>query len=71
MRKSPTFDFWDPDLFLDDDGRLYFYWGCSNVTPFGGVELDRETMKPKTERSRAAFLETPSIRGKERFGETI
>lgn len=39
-----TFDFWDPDLFLDDNGRLYFYWGCSNVTPIWGVELDPETM---------------------------
>lgn len=40
-----TFDFWDPNLFLDDDGRLYFYWGCSNATPIYGVELERETMK--------------------------
>lgn len=31
---------WDPDLFLDDDGRLYLYWGCSNVNPLYGVELD-------------------------------
>lgn len=40
-----SFDFWDPNLFLDDDGRLYFYWGCSNMTPIYGVELDRVTMK--------------------------
>lgn len=31
-----AFDFWDPNLFLDDDGRLYFYWGCSNMTPIWG-----------------------------------
>lgn len=31
-----TFDFWDPNLFLDDDGKLYFYWGCNNVTPIWG-----------------------------------
>src|SRR5512147_1727280 len=30
----------DPDLFVDDDGRLYFYYGCSNVNPIYGVELD-------------------------------
>lgn len=30
----------DPDLFLDDDGRVYFYYGCSNVDPIMGVELD-------------------------------
>ena len=37
------------ELFLDDDGRLYFYWGCSNVEPIYGVELDPETMRPLTE----------------------
>lgn len=41
-----TFDFWDPNLFCDDDGRLYFYWGCSNATPVWGVELDPQTMLP-------------------------
>ena len=40
-----TFDFWDPNLFADGDGRLYFYWGCSNMTPIWGVELDPNTMK--------------------------
>src|SRR5687768_17944449 len=28
----------DPDLFVDDDGRLFFYYGCSNVNPIYGVE---------------------------------
>lgn len=45
-----TFDFWDPNLFVDDDGKIYFYWGCSNITPIWGVELEPETMLPKTER---------------------
>ncbi len=31
---------WDPDLFLDDDKRLYLYWGCSNKNPIYGVEID-------------------------------
>jgi len=35
----------DPDLFLDDDGRLYFYWGCSDVNPIYGVELDPYSFK--------------------------
>ena len=26
-----TFAFWDPNLFQDDDGRVYFYWGCSSM----------------------------------------
>ena len=41
-----SFPFWDPNLFIDDDGRVYFYWGCSNTTPIWGVELDPETMQP-------------------------
>lgn len=40
-----TFDFWDPNLFLDDDGKIYFYWGCSNMTPIWGVELNPATME--------------------------
>ena len=35
----------DPALFLDDDGRLYFYYGTSNRAPIYGVELDRKTFK--------------------------
>jgi hypothetical protein len=36
----------DPDLFLDDDGRLYFYYGCSNINPLYAVELDSKTFNP-------------------------
>jgi xylan 1,4-beta-xylosidase len=31
---------WDPAFFLDDDNRLYLYWGCSNQNPIYGVEID-------------------------------
>jgi xylan 1,4-beta-xylosidase len=31
---------WDPNFFVDDDRRLYFYWGCSPNDPIRGVELD-------------------------------
>lgn len=41
-----TFTFWDPSLFQDDDGRVYFYWGCSDKKPIQGVELDRATFRP-------------------------
>lgn len=34
---------WDPAFFLDDDQRLYLYWGCSNEEPIYGVELDTES----------------------------
>lgn len=47
-RITGSFDFWDPNLFCDDDGRVYFYYGCSNATPIWGVELDPITMKPKS-----------------------
>lgn len=30
----------DPALFLDDDKRLFFYWGCSDKDPVYGIELD-------------------------------
>lgn len=36
----------DPDLFVDDDGRLFFYYGCSNVNPLYAVELDNKTFNP-------------------------
>ena len=38
-----TFNFFDPNLFQDDDGRLYLYSGCGNKNPITGVELDRAT----------------------------
>lgn len=41
-----TFPFWDPNLFEDENGRVYFYWGCSNQTPIYGVELNPGDMKP-------------------------
>lgn len=63
-----TFDFWDPNLFLDDDGKLYFYWGCNNVTPIWGVELEPETMVPKTERKELIYGQPEKI-GYERVGE--
>lgn len=46
---SAPFPFWDPDLFEDEDGRVYFYWGCTNTDPIYGVEMDRETMLPKSD----------------------
>jgi len=63
-----TFPFWDPNLFVDDDGRVYFYWGCSNVTPIYGVELDPETMTPIGEPVPLIFS-NPTVIGYERNGE--
>jgi len=30
----------DPDLFCDDDGRVYLYWGCSDKDPIKVQEVD-------------------------------
>ena len=63
-----SFPFWDPNVFADDDGRVYFYWGCSNETPIWGVELDPETMLPAGEK--VAVVEGhPYEIGYERIGE--
>lgn len=63
-----TFPFWDPNLFVDDDGRMYFYWGCSNQTPIWGVELAPETMKPLTEKKELIWGDAWT-KGYERSGE--
>ncbi len=47
---SAPFAFWDPDLFFDDDGRAYLYWGCGNIEPLWCIELDPEKMTPIGER---------------------
>ncbi len=39
----------DANLFVDDDGRLYMYFGWSQIMPFQVVELDKETFKEKGE----------------------
>ena len=49
-----AFGFWDPNLFCDDDGRCYFYWGSSGSQPICGIELDQETMQPIGEKHRFA-----------------
>jgi xylan 1,4-beta-xylosidase len=33
-------DYGDADMFIDDDGRFYMYWGWSQVLPVQVVELD-------------------------------
>lgn len=62
-----SFPFWDPNLFMDDDGRVYFYWGCATETPIYGVEMDRETMRPIGERHELIFGD-PWTKGFERVG---
>lgn len=59
---------WDPAFFLDDDGRLYCYYGSSNLYPLYGVEVDRKTFKPIGKTQELLYLE-PERWGWHRFGE--
>jgi len=61
-------EFWDPALFLDDDGRMYLYDGCSNLDPLYGVELDPKTMLPLSEKH-VMFDSHIECRGYERIGD--
>ncbi len=63
-----TFPFWDPNMFVDEDERVYFYWGCTNTAPVYGVELDPETMNPIGEKKELIFG-NPWTKGFERIGE--
>ncbi|MDD4969386.1 MAG: family 43 glycosylhydrolase [Paludibacter sp.] len=58
----------DPDLFLDDDGRLFLYYGCSDVNPIYGVELDKKTLNP-IGKSVELFYSNTKEHGWERFGD--
>lgn len=62
-----TFSFWDPNLFQDDDGRIYLYWGCDNVQPVTGVELNPD-LTPIGEPVELIRADTV-VRGWERLGE--
>ena len=59
---------WDPAFFLDDDGRLYLYFGSSNLYPTYGQEIDRSTFLPIGERVELIHADGET-HGWERFGE--
>lgn len=46
---SEPFDFWDPNLFQDDDGKVYLYWGCACNKPIYAREMDPQTLLPMGE----------------------
>jgi hypothetical protein len=59
---------WDPAFLLDDDGRLYLYFGSSNTLPIYGWEIDRKTLQPIGQRQELIRLHN-DVHGWERFGE--
>jgi xylan 1,4-beta-xylosidase len=61
---------WDPDIFLDDDGKLYMYNGSSNRYPLYGIELNRKTLQPIGTRKEMYLLEDWRY-GWQRFGEYL
>ena len=64
---SVSLPFWDPAFFLDDDKRLYMYYGSSNEWPLKGVELNRSNFYPKSKITDITMLK-PDLHGWERFG---
>lgn len=58
---------WDPCLFLDDDGKLYLYYGSSNEYPLKAVQISREDFYPISKIHDVIALH-PSEHGWERFG---
>lgn len=59
----------DPDLFIDDDGEAYMFWGSSNVFPIRGMKLDRKKRFIASEEIHELFKLDPEKHGWERFGE--
>lgn len=58
---------WDPYLFLDDDGKLYLYYGSSNEYPLKAVQLSRDDFYPVSKIHDVLMLH-PKEHGWERFG---
>lgn len=67
-RMDGAFPFWDPNLFADEDGRIYFFWGSSTTKPLYGIELDADTMQPIGERAELVWGNEEE-KGFERTGE--
>lgn len=62
-----TLPSWDPCLFLDDDGKLYLYYGSSNEYPLKGVQVSRNDFRPVSKIYDIMMLR-PEEHGWERFG---
>ena len=62
-------DLQDPDLFIDDDGKAYMFWGSSNLYPIRGKELDRNKNFKPFGKTAELFKLNGEKHGWERFGE--
>ena len=67
--KVGTFDsdrYGDADMFIDDDGRFYMYWGWSQILPFQAVELDPQNGFKEKGKRVICFFGDPAEHGFER-----
>ncbi len=69
---------WDPALFEDNDGKVYLYWGSSNLFPLYGSQIDLAmSAAAEGEGKRVKFVSEPLAlvaldpvaHGWERFGQ--
>jgi hypothetical protein len=68
-KDSIDFGVWDPAFFMDDDQRLYLYWGCHPAIPIRGIELDyRNNFNVVGEKADLVFANLKE-KGWEVFGE--
>ena len=59
----------DPDLFIDDGGQAYMFWGSSNDLPIRGMKLNRENRFLVDGPIVPLFGTDSTLHGWERFGE--
>lgn len=62
-------DLQDPDLFIDDDGQAYMFWGSSNVYPIRAKKLDRLQRFKPSDSTYVLFKLDGDQHGWERFGD--
>nr|WP_321358380.1 family 43 glycosylhydrolase [uncultured Draconibacterium sp.] len=59
----------DSELFIDDDGKTYLYWGSSNVYPIRVKELNKDDRFLETGVTKELINLVEDEHGWERFGE--
>jgi len=67
--KAATFDsdrYGDADIFIDDDGRVYMYFGWSQLLPIQVVELDPKNGFKEKSKVEVCFFADPENHGFER-----
>ena len=62
-------DLQDPDLFIDDDGKAYMFWGSSNTYPIRAKILTKEQRFRPSDSTYTLFHLNGKKNGWERFGE--